>query len=68
MMTPQVEEDDFRSDMWFWCDSCHGTTEWYSDTDIAPVGIDPRNGVDVPVRRCSDCEITVTSDGVVLCD
>ena len=59
-------DNDFRSDMWFWCETCHGTTEWYSDTDIVPVGIDPRNAVDAPVRRCSDCERTVTADGVVL--
>jgi hypothetical protein len=52
--------------MWFWCETCHGTTEWYSDTDCVPVGIDPQNAVDAPVRRCSDCERTVTADGVVL--
>jgi hypothetical protein len=48
------------------CPVCEQPTEWYDDLEIIQPGIDPREAVDVAVRRCSDCERTVTADGVVL--
>lgn len=48
-----------------YCPVCFKPTEWYDDVTVI---LEDEWMVDKPVRRCSECDVGVLADGVVLYD